>query len=314
VALACLFCVFASVRVSSVDAQHTEAPLLFKRFFILMFENRGIKNTLASSFWADLAKHSLLLDNFYGVTHPSQPNYIAQLSGDTLGVPDGEPIDIEATNLVDLLEAKGVTWRAYMDGYVPLKKGKCAPDKKIGTYRRKHNPFMSFNNIRNNKTRCQNIVPAAYLDTDIILNQVPSFLYLSPDMNNNGHDTDLDYAGHWLRLFLNKYLYEQNLMKDTLLMITFDEDEDEPGQDNRIPAFLLGDLVKTNSVDHGKYNHYSITKTIELNFGLGNLGRNDVNATDFLHLLRRREVNDGETSPPSSPFIGRGGCSPLSGK
>jgi len=40
---------------------------------------------------------------------------------------------------VDLLEAKGLDWRAYMEDFP----GKCATDKSVGKYYRKHNPFIS---------------------------------------------------------------------------------------------------------------------------------------------------------------------------
>ncbi len=33
----------------------------------------------------NLSKQGLLLDSFYGVTHPSEPNYVAAVGGDFFG-------------------------------------------------------------------------------------------------------------------------------------------------------------------------------------------------------------------------------------
>jgi len=75
------------------------------------------------------------------VTHPSQPNYIAATSGSTNGVADDNDTTIDVTNIVDQLDAKHKTWKAYMQSYslcvTPL-------DHACGNqlYERKHNPFI----------------------------------------------------------------------------------------------------------------------------------------------------------------------------
>ena len=54
--------------------------------------------------------------NYYGVTHPSLPNYVAAISGNTWGANDDVPTrTFDHTNLVDQLEASHLTWGAYMD-------------------------------------------------------------------------------------------------------------------------------------------------------------------------------------------------------
>jgi len=80
------------------------------------------------------------LENYFAATHPSQPNYIAMTSGDWkyCGNTD-DNVNLNVSNIADLLEAKGLDWKAYNEDFP----GKCAPDKSIGKYYRKHNPFMS---------------------------------------------------------------------------------------------------------------------------------------------------------------------------
>lgn len=63
--------------------------------------------------------------------------------------------------------------------------GNCSTGSSYGTYRRKHNPFISFENIAQNATRCANIVNADELDKDIENNTVPQFVFFTPDVSCN---------------------------------------------------------------------------------------------------------------------------------
>jgi subtilase family serine protease len=56
-----------------------------------------------------------LLTNYLAITHPSQPNYVASVGGDTHGVSsdDFTRIDSSVKTIVDLLEAGGVSWSEY---------------------------------------------------------------------------------------------------------------------------------------------------------------------------------------------------------
>lgn len=81
-----------------------------------------------------------MLTNYHGVTHPSQPNYvscqadhiifsslqyfseqllnqIAMISGSTDGADEDAESNIDRKNVIDLLEAKGITWKSYQEQY-----------------------------------------------------------------------------------------------------------------------------------------------------------------------------------------------------
>lgn len=53
----------------------------------------------------------------------------------------------------------------------------------IGKYARKHNPFISFKNISGNKQRCAKIVNSKQLDKDIANNNVPQFVFYTPNVS-----------------------------------------------------------------------------------------------------------------------------------
>jgi len=250
-----------------------------------MFENHGYSQCMGNQYWKDVAKAGLSLSNFKAITHPSQPNYICQIGGDTLGCTGDGNIDINASNLADLLESQGLTWKSYQEDYNPGAGGDCMTKSSDGKYHRKHNPFMSFNNIRTNKTRCNLIVNSAQLDTDIANNNLPQFMYYTPNIDNDAHDTNLNFAGQYLKDWLNKYMALPNFTRNTLVLITFDEDEWLEG--NHIFAVLLGPYVTAGTTEGSAYTHFSLTRTLEKNFGLKDLGRKDATAKDFIAAIKQ---------------------------
>jgi len=99
-------------------------------------------------------------------------------------------------------------------------------------------------------------------------------------MNHDGHDTTVTIAAAWVKKFLDETFPEQ-LRHGTLVVVTFDESGGNA--DNRIFTLFLGDMVKEAGQQDPRelakyYNHYSVLRTIEDNFGLEPLTANDRDA------------------------------------
>jgi subtilase family serine protease len=75
----------------------------------------GFKQDIASL--QSLAKKGITLTNYESVTHPSQPNYIASVGGQTHWVIWDlfSRITKSTKTIVDLLDAKGVSWSEYQE-------------------------------------------------------------------------------------------------------------------------------------------------------------------------------------------------------
>ena len=279
--LVLLLALVASILLTTTtNAKPSAAPggKYFDHVFIIMFENFGIDDTLKHDYFKALTTNGTLLTQFYAVTHPSQPNYIAQIAGSFFNVRTDYYVTLNQTNLADLMEAKGYTWKSYQED-LPREKECFDGVSYNNLYYRKHNPFIMFEQIRSDRKRCANIVHSDQLEIDHQNDELPNLMYYTPNINNDGHDTGLEYADKYLRNFLPHYLNSARFMKRTLVVVTFDED-DYSG-DNRIYTLLTGSMVKGGVTDNTVYNHYSLTRTIEENWGLGNMGRNDANATPF---------------------------------
>ncbi|KAI9340037.1 phosphoesterase family-domain-containing protein [Zopfochytrium polystomum] len=239
-----------------------------------------------------------LLTRYKALGHPSQPNYIAQICGDTV-VRDDEVYDVSISSVVDLLERRGVSWRAYMEDYPDLNEGEIYRGRDLGTYVRRHNPFMSIKNIQTNVKRASNIVSGNRFQKDLAEGNLPQYIFYTPNQMNNGHDTNIHYAGNYIRDFLVPLLRDPRLMSaHTLVVLTFDETA-MFSISNRVATWLIGSPVNEAALrtgkgdangckkDEMKYSHFSLLRTVEDNWSLGSLNRADAKATPFLCLKEK---------------------------
>ena len=110
------------------------------------------------STYQSVAAQGILLTNYNAITHPSEPNYIAAVAGTNFGIDSDDYYDIPAAqkSVFDLLEAQGLTWKAYNEDIpAPGWTGYIADG---GAYVRKHDPAIIFDNIGLNQTRSANVV------------------------------------------------------------------------------------------------------------------------------------------------------------
>jgi len=181
--------------------------------------------------------------------------------------------------------------------------GNCFTGITSGAYARMHNPFISFDYIRNNATLCEKIAKSTEIDIDLNTGRLPQYSFFTPDVNSDGHDTSISFAGLYLKNFFATRL--SKFPANTLILITFDEDRFE--ENNRIYSVLLGSMITPGSIDNTRYNHYSQIRTIQENWGLASLNRQDVSANPFT--LPLQTITKGPTfksfvpisRPPPSP-------------
>jgi len=123
------------------------------------------------------------------VTHPSEPNYIAMVSGSNWWTNNDNPANrFDHTNLIDELDAAGISWAGYMEA-MPAG-GQLAdfwPSSSAPLYASKHNPFPLFTDIRDNPARLANIKPYTDMAGDLNSPDAPRFVFITPDQCNDMH-------------------------------------------------------------------------------------------------------------------------------
>ncbi len=251
---------------------------------IITMENKSyediVNNQDAPYINSLIHKHSFS-DNYFAVSHPSLPNYIAMIGGNTFGInTDCTDCHVNSTNLVDQLEQTNKTWKAYMESMPTA----CFSGS-AGEYAQKHNPFIYFDDIKNNPNRCKNIVPFTQLQTDLKSeNTTANFIWISPNLCNDMHDCSVEKGDTWLSeqipLILKSPAFSQ---QKSLLVITWDEGE--TSGDNKVPLLLIGNSVKQGFVSHNAYTHYSLLHTIENLWNISPLTMNVSNAPIMSDLI-----------------------------
>ncbi len=262
------------------SALFSEAKPAFTKVMMVVLENTNYAAAIAQPFLSDLTKKGALLENISAETHPSQGNYIAMLAGDTYGINDDKNIDLDIKHIGDMLDAKGLTWKAYVEDYP----GNCFLGATSAKFARKHVAFLSFKNVTTNPDRCKNIVNASQMDLDIKSNSLPNYSIYIPNLTNDGHNTNVTFADKYMSKKFGPLLQNQNFMDQMLFIVTFDESESKGS--NQIYTVLLGNDVIAGSQSKKAYTHYSILKTIETVWNLGTLAHKDQSALLISDVLK----------------------------
>jgi phosphatidylinositol-3-phosphatase len=252
----------------------------FAHIILIMLENQPFTaiNGPQMPLLEALADQNVLLSNYFAITHPSLPNYIALMSGSTQGITsDCNDCFVNQPNLADEIEASGRTWKAYLED---LPSPCFVGDS--GKYAQKHNPLIYFDSIRLNTARCdRSIVPLTNLDSDLANNSLPNFSFIMPNLCNSGHDCSAAVADTWVNDLVNKLQASQALGKNSLIIIAFDEggDKDTAGccglptpAGGQVAVVLISPTALPDMTDNTPYSHYSLLKTILTAWTLPDLG------------------------------------------
>jgi hypothetical protein len=241
----------------------------FDHVVVIVFENKETSSVLGKRVaptFNSYARHYAKLTRYYGVTHPSLPNYIALVSGSTQGVTTNcTDCVVDARSLADTIEASGRTWKTYAEG-LPAP-GFLGPFK--GRYAKKHNPFAYFRGVADDPLRRARIVPLTRLAADLRTGALPSFSLVVPDLCHSMHDCSVPVGDAWLRSQAGKFLE----LPKTVVFILFDEGGTNIGGGGHTPALALGTAVRPGSRFTGVTGHYGILRTVEQAWGLPLLGR-----------------------------------------
>jgi hypothetical protein len=255
--------------LEAIPAGSTLAVRPFSHVFLIVFENKSEHDIIGSPnapYLNSLIEQYGLANDYQGVAHPSQPNYLAVFSGSTQEVFDDEVHDVSAPSIADRLEAAGRTWRVFAENLPagPCFTGASATDGPDGPgmYVRKHNPAVSFVSISGSPDRCGNIQPLAAFDP-----AAADFQLIVPNMCHTMHDCTVADGDGWLRDFVPSILGSSAWKDDGVLFITFDEGADKSRQ-NEVPTLVIAPDVAPGLRSGVAHNHYSLLRTIEIGLGV----------------------------------------------
>jgi len=250
----------------------------FSHVFLIVMENEestGVMGNNAAAYINTLATGHGLATQYFAVSHPSLPNYLALTAGSTEGIAsDCTGCYVDATNIADQVESSGRSWKAYLESmpsscYV----GDAYP------YMQKHNPFIYYNDVRTNPASCaEHVVPFTQLSTDLVNGTVPNLAWITPNMCNDMHDCSIATGDAWLANVVPGILASSAFQNGGVLFITWDEGESSAGCCGNAAGGQVATLVIAPNGVAGLRStiaetHYSLLRTIEDAWGLSALGQ-----------------------------------------
>jgi hypothetical protein len=223
----------------------------FDHIVVVVLENHAYSQLIgrgSAPFLNSLADRGAVLTNFYALTHPSEPNYLAMFSGSTHGLSDDScPHSYTGPNLAASLLAAGQSFTGYSEDLPEPGFTGCS----AGAYARKHNPWVNFAALPAGINQ-----PLTAFPED--LSRLPNVAFVIPNLDNDMHDGSVAQGDRWLRAHLGEYA-DWSVDHNSLLIVTADEDDRD--HHNRIATVFTGAHVRS-----GKYpartDHYGLLATL----------------------------------------------------
>jgi hypothetical protein len=218
---------------------------------------------------------------------------------------------ITDNNIFRSLNNAGISWRVYAQSYAAAGGTPTSPDNNNGTdYYRRHNGATWYSDILSNvDNSAANIVDLSQFWTDLANGNLPRFMIIIPDGNNDAHDcpvgmstcTDdqqLEAADSFLDQTLSPLLSTPDFLPGGtgVVFFTFDEcgDGTDLGCSASVYTGVIGPQVTPNTVSTVPYKHENTLRTIYDSLGL----------TDYPGAAATvADMSDFFTSPGSAPVV-----------
>src|SRR6266571_949661 len=313
------------VNLQTVNATASSGAS-FQYMVTILMENNGLcdvtpslvsgcgSSSIPAPYLTTLAQTYGFNTHYTGIGHPSEPNYVALFGGSTLGISsDGNCcFQLNAPNLVDRLEAAGLTWKAFAEdasgsgtcSFMPPREGD-------------HYPFIDFSDMKTS-ARCANMLTTTSpLDPEFVraLNgaTLPNYVWLTPNDADNMHSSSVAVGDAYLATLVPLILSSRMFTtQNAALFIVFDEGSDVCPTGNSksdcVVAEWAGPAVKKVYTSTTSYDHYSYLSTLEAAWNLASLTSNDASATpmtEFFGTSPPPTLSASFTYSPSSPQIGQ---------
>src|SRR2546427_885105 len=314
-----------SWKLQTVNATLSSSSA-FQYIVTILMENNGLcdvtpsvvsgcsSSSIPAPYLTTLAQSYGFNTHYTAVDHPSEPNYVALFGGSTFGyTSDGYCcFQLNAPNLVDRLEAAGLTWKAFAEdasgsgtcNFTPPRAGD-------------HYPFIDFSDMKTS-ARCANMLTTTSpLDPEFLaaINGVtlPNYVWLTPNDSDNMHSSSITIGDSYLAALVPLILSSRMFTtQKAALFVVFDEGNDFCPTGNSssdcVVAEWSGPAVKKVYTSTTSYDHYSYLSTLEASWNMASLTPNDASATpmtEFFGTSPPPTLSASFTYSPPSPQTGQ---------
>ena len=281
-------------------APRAAPPSHYDHVFVIVMENHSYTDVIGNPATPNLnalAKKYGIATNYFAVTHPSEPNYVALLGGSPFTVQNDNAYyvnQVAAPSLISELDHSQVSWKAYLQSLPhPGYQGICypancngAPDKDP-LYVSKHDGIQNYTTSLNARDWSRQ-VPIGQLSHDLQTGKVPAFSWVIPDECHDQHGdppycldsgstggtdpqdqhllaTGDQYLGQTVAQITHASFWATG---NNAIDIVYDEGDNNVGGGGRVANIVITSHGPRHFEDAAPYSHYSLLLTLQQNFGV----------------------------------------------
>lgn len=222
---------------------------------------------------------------------PSEPQYVAATSGSNCNigitslttngtgciVDNDDGHTVTTTSIFALTKASGGTWKSYQES-MP---SNCALVSARPLFVYKHNPASFYANMRSDcalydvpvpgivctSTSCA--TPSGSLADDIKNGTLPTFSFITPNMDNDMHDGTIQQGDSWAKTYLSLLFDGPNYKAgDTAVLLMWDEGSSNSSTVKTIPTVIAAPSIKPGTNVTTQTNNIGLLKTTQEMLGL----------------------------------------------
>jgi phospholipase C len=207
--------------------------------------------------------------------HPSEPNYLWMVAGENFGIlNDNDPgpanTIASTSHVADQIDQAGLTWRAYEEDM-----GTSCALVSHGNYAAKHDPFVYFDDLNgwdgasfSPTERCRtHVVDFSQLPIDISNDEVPTYVFITPNLQHDMHDGTISEGDSWLASVLPMIQSSPAYIRGGVIFLLWDEGS---GQSDD-PPFIVASPNARHIVSDVAYDTSSFLLTAERILGIDEL-------------------------------------------
>ncbi|HVC85771.1 MAG TPA: alkaline phosphatase family protein [Solirubrobacteraceae bacterium] len=260
-------------RVACPSASASRSRAGYSHVVVVIEENysgSAIVGGGQAPYLKSLAAQGEYFPNYHGVTHPSEPNYLALFTGSTQHTDGSDScIKTSAKSIVGDARSAGISIKGYIEG---LSSG--------SGYACRHDPFSQIADARRAETDFSKF-PTNYAT-------LPNLSFVVPNLTHDMHDNGIGPGDRWARAHLSGYAQWAKKHNSLLIVISDENDADsnysgnQPGENgNGALALVVGARIAAGKSNSSHFDHYSMLRTLEDIFGLAHLGAS-ASASDMI--------------------------------
>ena len=241
-----------------------------RHVILIVMENKSRSAIIGRApFITALAHRCGQASNYFAITHPSLPNYLAMTSGSTHGITDDcEPrqCPIRSHSIFGQLSRHHKKWRAYNESMIE-------PCQVAGTglYAPRHNPAVYYTRLRGRICN-RHVVPLGGLESGRLtraLNRphAPKYMFVTPNLCNDMHDCSVATGDRWLSQWIPMMVRSRAYRRGhTAIFLTWDEGAHSGG--NKVATVVVSPYTHVGTVAVHRFTHYSLLRTTEHLLGI----------------------------------------------